>query len=240
MFILSQVFNGGLNNLLFLVFIVILIQNKKEADLEEIIGFYALAYMCIIITGAIYLAVKYKENEARSLTGNIITYSVIMPIFISTVIIYMFSQIDLWFVSRLFDNEVVAQYGLAIRLTAVLSFSTLSVRAIAAARIPKLMSNIQALQKDISLSCLFSFLVSFAILCGIVLFGNFFIGLIYGNGYELTWYVLLIFSFGQMINAATGPCDYLLSHTGHGRYLMLITLVSFLLLMVLLSIITLR
>ncbi|MBE4862913.1 MATE family efflux transporter [Enterobacter hormaechei] len=240
MFILSQVFNGGLNNLLFLGFIVILIQNKKEVDFEEIIAFYALAYVCIIITGAIYLFIKYKENEARSLTENIITYSIIMPIFISTVIVYMFSQIDLWFVSRLFDNEVVAQYGLAIRLTAVLSFSTLSVRAIAAARIPKLMSNIQALQKDISLSCLFSFLVSFAILSGIVLFGNFFIGLIYGNGYELTWYVLLIFSFGQMINAATGPCDYLLSHTGHGRYLMMITLVSFILLMVLLSIITLR
>lgn len=240
MFILSQVFNGGLNNLLFLVFIVILIQNKKEADLEEIVGFYALAYVCIIITGAIYLSIKYKENEARSLTEHIITYSIIIPIFISTVIVYMFSQIDLWFVSRLFDNEVIAQYGLAIRLTAVLSFSTLSVRAIAAARIPKLMSNIQALQEDISLSCLFSFLVSFGILSGIVLFGNFFIGLIYGNGYELTWYVLLIFSFGQMINAATGPCDYLLSHTGHGRYLMMITLVSFLLLMVLLSIITLR
>ncbi|HGT0850734.1 TPA: hypothetical protein ACMUVD_005215, partial [Enterobacter kobei] len=47
MFILSQVFNGGLNNLLFLVFIVILIQNKKEAVLEEIIEFYALAYVCI-------------------------------------------------------------------------------------------------------------------------------------------------------------------------------------------------
>ncbi|EFF2584856.1 O163 family O-antigen flippase, partial [Escherichia coli] len=161
--------------------------------------------MCVIVGGSIYLRIKYKVSKSKGLIDDVITYSIILPIFISTVIVYMFSQIDLWFVSRLFDNDVVAQYGLAIRLTAVLSFSTLSVRAIAAARIPKLMNDIQALQKDVSLSCLFSFLVSLVILSGIALFGKLFIGLVYGNSYELTWYVLLIFSFGQMINAATGP-----------------------------------
>ena len=240
MYILSQIFNGGLNNILFLILIVVFIPNKEETDLEDIIYFYALAYMCVIVGGSIYLRIKYKVSKSKGLIDDVITYSTILPIFISTVIVYMFSQIDLWFVSRLFDNDVVAQYGLAIRLTAVLSFSTLSVRAIAAARIPKLMNDIQALQKDVSLSCLFSFLVSLVILSGIALFGKLFIGLVYGNSYELTWYVLLIFSFGQMINAATGPCDYLLSHTGHGRYLMIISLVSFLFLMTLLAIITIR
>src|SRR5699024_6306323 len=111
---------------------------------------------CVIVGGSIYLRIKYKVSKSKGLIDDVITYSIILPIFISTVIVYMFSQIDLWFVSRLFDNDVVAQYGLAIRLTAVLSFSTLSVRAIAAARIPKLMNDIQALQKDVSLSCLFS------------------------------------------------------------------------------------
>ncbi|HEC5190894.1 TPA: O163 family O-antigen flippase, partial [Escherichia coli] len=164
MYILSQIFNGGLNNILFLILIVVFIPNKEETDLEDIIYFYALAYMCVIVGGSIYLRIKYKVSKSKGLIDDVITYSIILPIFISTVIVYMFSQIDLWFVSRLFDNDVVAQYGLAIRLTAVLSFSTLSVRAIAAARIPKLMNDIQALQKDVSLSCLFSFLVSLVIL----------------------------------------------------------------------------
>ncbi|EFA1035173.1 O163 family O-antigen flippase, partial [Escherichia coli] len=49
MYILSQIFNGGLNNILFLILIVVFIPNKEETDLEDIIYFYALAYMCVIV-----------------------------------------------------------------------------------------------------------------------------------------------------------------------------------------------
>ncbi|EDT6888315.1 hypothetical protein AHX85_004381 [Salmonella enterica subsp. enterica] len=227
-YVASQLYNGGVSTLLF---IILLASNKLLGyDTDIIILYLASLFISSVMN---YYQWKLSYNKVHVVDLSLkdkILFKKILPIYLSTVIVYLFSQVDLWVVSKNFDSSVVAQYGLAIRLAALLSFSTLSVRAIAASRIPILIQDKKLLQKEIYCSCNFSFVVSLLTLLSLLILGYWLIGMIFGVDYQYSWFILMIFAVGQIVNAATGPCDFLLSHTGHGISLMWITFISFILL----------
>lgn len=233
-YIKSQLYNGGVTNIIFVFLLVLFKLVNFDKPLLNIISVYLLSNILAMIFNFYSWEKRYRKNIChRIMDSERILFSRILPIYLSTVFVYLFSQIDLWFVSKFFESNIVAQYGLAIRLAALLSFSTLSVRAIAASRIPKLIHDRQSLQNEIKQSCKFSLAISVVTLVFLIVFGKWVISFVYGSDYALAWYILIFFSFGQLINAASGPCDFLLSHTGHGIALMWITIFCFLLLIVL-------
>lgn len=227
-YISAQLYNGGISTI---IFIVLLICNRVIHYDASVIELYLLSLIISLVLNYYEWERKYRRVSTVDIAeNNKIIFKKIMPIYLSTVIVYLFSQIDLWVVSKNFESSIVAQYGLAIRLAALLSFSTLSVRAIAANRIPMLIKNKVQLQKEIYHSCNFSFIVSVFTLLSLLILGYWLIGIVFGSSYQFSWYILIVFSIGQIVNAATGPCDFLLSHTGHGISLMWITIISFIVL----------
>lgn len=230
-YIASQLYNGGVSTLFF---IALLVASKLFNYNEDVIFLYVLSLFISLVMNYYEWMSKYRNvSTVRICPKDKIAFKKILPIYFATVIVYLFSQIDLWFVSKNFDATIVAQYGLAIRLAALLSFSTLSVRAIAANRIPLLINNKELLQKEIHHSCNFSFMVSAMTLLSLLILGYWLIGIVFGSDYQFSWYILVVFAVGQIINSATGPCDFLLSHTGHGVSLMWITFISFIMLVIL-------
>ena len=227
-YISSQLYNGGINTIFFIILLII----SKLIDLNvNIIFLYLISLFISLLMNYYEWVRKYCKISVVDISKkDEIIFKNILPIYLSTVIVYLFSQIDFWVVSKVFDSEIVAQYGLAIRLAALLSFATLSVRAIAANRIPLLIHDKELLQKEINHNCNFSFVVSFITLLSLLVLGYWLIGLVFGADYQFSWYILTIFAVGQIVNAATGPCDFLLSHTGHGVSLMWITFTSFVML----------
>ncbi|EBJ1412240.1 hypothetical protein DSS92_23865 [Salmonella enterica subsp. enterica] len=228
LYIASQLYNGGVNTLLF---IILLASNKLLGHDTSVLILYLISLLISLVMNYYQWQSSYNKVYVIDISQeDKIIFNKILPIYLSTVVIYLFSQVDLWVVSKNFDSSIVAQYGLAIRLAALLSFSTLSVRAIAASRIPLLIHDKKLLQKEIYYSCNFSFVVSLLTLLSLLVLGYWLIGMIFGADYQYSWFILMIFAVGQIVNAATGPCDFLLSHTGHGISLMWITFISFILL----------
>ncbi|MBW9461109.1 hypothetical protein FHC49_06995 [Kluyvera sp. EC_51] len=224
-YISSQLYNGGVSTVLFIGLIVL---NNFVPFGANVVELYVLSLVLSLGMNYYEWSLKYnKVTMIRICNKNRILFKNILPIYLSTVIVYLFSQMDLWVISKSFEAETIAQYGLAIRLAALLSFSTLSVRAIAASRIPLLINNKMLLQREIHNSCNFSFIVSTMTLLSLLTLGYWLIGIVFGVSYQFSWYILVVFSVGQIVNAATGPCDFLLSHTGHGISLMWITFISF-------------
>jgi len=233
-YIFGQLFSGGISNLIFILLLVFL-SVFCTGDIYLIIYSWFLSLLSATVLGFWILKIRQKKIGEQKGKGIIFKLDVILPIYFSSLIVYCFSQIDLWVVSDIFSIEDVAVYGLAIRLSLLITFSLMSVRAIAAAKIPELFFNHkERLQTEITENCRFTLVISVIIFLVLLLLGEEGIKLIFGQDYESVFPILLIFSLGQIVNSATGPCDYLLSHTRNGELLLKISFISFFILVVLL------
>ncbi|MBB1507796.1 hypothetical protein H5203_20305 [Pseudoalteromonas sp. SG41-1] len=236
-YLVSQLYMGAISNLIFILLLYLYSRyNGVINNIEFIVSCWIVA-LIISLMSCIIVFIKGYKYEKDNMHSFAIKLKDLWPIFLSSVGIYCFSQIDLWLISTSFDPELIAQYGLAVKLTMILSISTLSVRALAASQIPNYyLKDKNLLQSEISKGCTFSLLISLIGVLLIALFGNTLIDHFFGMDYSQTLNILLIFSVGQLANSTTGACDLLLSHTGHQRDIFKITFLSFLILMLTLSI----
>jgi len=231
-FIISQAFTGGVSNF---IFIIILLYYSQFYD-PKYLDFEAVAYTWI---ASVYLALFFAiailikgSGLSRPLQNNKvkIQFDKVTPIFLSYLIVYSFSQLDLWVLSFIVPVEVIAEYSLAIRLSLLLSFSLMSVRAVAASKIPKLIHQKSELQKELISNCRFTFFIYLLTLLMLLLVGEGGINYLFSGDFKLTYDILLVFSIGQLVNSMTGPCDLLLSHTSHEHVFFKISFISLLVL----------
>ncbi|QLQ65045.1 MULTISPECIES: hypothetical protein [Providencia] len=227
-YLYSQLFTGAISNILFLM-ISIFLNKNFNITIHELILIWCIS---LIFSNLLCILVNSKYNQNKDIRGNLFDKNKTQKIYISMVIVYCFSQIDLWVVASFFDENIIAQYALSTRLALLLTFPLMAARNITASKIPIYINKDKAiLQQEISKSCLFSFCISTLVLLFIIFFGKFIIQAIYSSEYDLVFYLLLIFAVGQLINSLTGPCDQLLTHTNQEYIYLKLTIFSFILLL---------
>ncbi|HHR5859942.1 TPA: hypothetical protein ACS70L_001918 [Providencia alcalifaciens] len=232
-YIYSQLFTGAISNTIFLL-ISFIANYTVQVNINGLILFWSFS---LIISNLLCLLVNKKKDLKIKKTTPYFDIKRTKKVYISMIIIYCFSQIDLWVIATLFNDDIVAQYALSTRLALLLTFPIMAVRNITASKIPLLINqDKKKLQIEISKSCSFSFIISLLAFLFLLATGKFFIVNLYGNDYSETFYLLLIFSIGQLVNSLTGPCDQLLTHTGKEGIFLKLTVASFSLLVLLISI----
>lgn len=234
-YIFSQLFVGGVPNLIFAVIISIKYYMHSAGEINDILMLWAFSNLITLFFSMFIYRKYYKNKNLDCIKINIYE---LLPIYFSSLAVYAFSQLDLWIIADRFNINVTAEYALAIKLTVLLTFTTLSIRAICASQIPRLINKKNELQEEITKACAFSCFVSVGVFLILLIFGKYLISSFFGISYTMTYNILIILSFGQIVNATTGPCDYLLTHTGNGHYLFKITLISLSILIILLSLVS--
>lgn len=164
-----------------------------------------------------------------------------VPFLLVAVLLMAFDQLDLWVLGMISDAEDAALYGAAQRLVRLVMFSLVIINAL----IPPFVSLYYHGNQQEKLESLVRVSVTFAVLptliiCSVyVFFGQQLLAIVFGEGYVQAWLVLVVLSFGQMVNVLTGAGAVLLLMTGHQKVFLYITAgalaVKVLLLMVLME-----
>lgn len=154
--------------------------------------------------------------------------AVAWPIWISTILLHVSKQADLWVLGALAGESDAALYGGAARLAEVIFVPLLVVNAV----VPPIIAEWFTAGRDDELETALQTTATAAAvpaalaLAAFVLAGPFVLGIAYGNFYRQASTVLAILAAGQFFSSWTGTCGLTLIMTGHELVMMAITVVS--------------
>jgi O-antigen/teichoic acid export membrane protein len=124
-------------------------------------------------------------------------------------------QADILMLGAIRSTSEVGLYSAASKISDLIIFGLVVSNAVLAPMISGLYGKEQigSLQSLITLAARATFIVTVVCFIGILLFGQWMLGL-YGAAFRDAYYPLVILSFGQFINAASGPVGFLMTMTG--------------------------
>lgn len=149
-----------------------------------------------------------------------------MPMLISGLAPVLLISIPIFSLNIFASSGETGIYTILVRLASLVGIILMVVNTIIAPQLSELYwkGEMINLQKLISQSTILMFVLAFTITLGLVFSGKVVLNF-FGDEFSQGYLGLLILSFGQLINAATGPVFLLMNMTGFQKYLGKITLV---------------
>ncbi|MEZ4607681.1 MAG: MATE family efflux transporter [Deinococcales bacterium] len=122
-----------------------------------------------------------------------------MPLWLVSLINFVFTQADIWFISFYRSSEEIALYGAAVRLVQLVITPLLIVNAVLPPYISEYHAKGQtrALEKLLQMTSSFAAIPALLILLSFLLFPKPMLGLIYGEFYSAAAAVLVVLSIAQ-------------------------------------------
>jgi O-antigen/teichoic acid export membrane protein len=158
----------------------------------------------------------------RSLLGML---RVSLPLCVTTAIVLLLQQADIWLVGAFESSQDVAIYGAAARLMFIVSVPLFMVNAVIQPMVAEYYSQrrLDELQKLMRVAATVAAMPALAALACAIVFAAPGLRLLYGETYMAGAGVLVVLALGQMVNVWTGSCGIFLMMTGHERTLMTLT-----------------
>jgi len=138
------------------------------------------------------------------------------PLWLTGLMLFAFTEADILILGIYYPETEVAVYGAALRLANLAGMSLMIVNAVISPFVAELYSQnmMQELERVIRVSATLASLPAISAFILYILFGDVILGLIYGELYRNSESILIILSFGQLINVVTGSCVLLMNMTG--------------------------
>ena len=224
--IFGGLMTGLLSTLVFLSFWLL----RGQSDIQEIMIVTVIAVCSSVILSSFFLRKKlgsFQEqpgNEPRLLD----ILRVAWPLWITSLVLYLLTQVAVWVMGVFRSPEEVAVYGVAARAVMLIGMPLMIANAVVPPTIAEM--NAQRRPRDLESTLRYS-----ASLAGIpallifivfVLFGGAAMRILFGEYYESSGPILFILSVGQLVNVLAGSCGLVLMLTGHQMTMMLITCFS--------------
>jgi O-antigen/teichoic acid export membrane protein len=171
---------------------------------------------------AAWLLQHFLPGAARSATTVPVklpwTRSVFPLVFLSSVNV-VYAQADLIVLGALKGARVVGFYGVADRNAELINFLLMAVSLPLAPAVATIYAqrDIQRLQVAVTKVVRVTFLLSLPVAAAFILFGYWWLLLVYGADFTAGRWPLAILSAGQLATAWTGPAAVLLTMTGHEK-----------------------
>ncbi len=243
---LAVIFGGLVRNLLLALFCAALWFVRGSADLPQIIILILIALLTSNLIASRFLRQKFvmlrgqivaalatatqTPNTLPELFPSMLSHHEMVqetwPFLFNRLMIFIFTQTNLWVMGAFRPENEVALFGAAVYLVTLVSIPLSVVGAVVPPLIAELYTQGKRaqLQKTLRTITTLAGVPSFLALLLFMFFGQPILGLVYGEYYRSAALLLAILSAGKAINVWTGPCEAALNMTGHQRVMMLISI----------------
>ena len=214
---------------LFFAFVVTLILFD---DIQYLLDVYILAFILLSIATTSIIIFKIKRLALKSKELKV-SYKEILkvsfPMSFSLISLLIMQSFDIYILEAYYSLSVVAYYGVAIKISAVVGIILTSINATIAPKISKLFfgNEMSELKSIIKKATMLNISLSIPLIVLIILTSNYILSF-FGDNYILAKEALYIILGGQIINALCGPVGLYLNMTGRQVFfqkLLLLTLV---------------
>nr|WP_321229341.1 MATE family efflux transporter [uncultured Psychroserpens sp.] len=200
-----------------LIVVILLIKLKREdVFLDFFIATFALT--AIVTTIHVIISLKTIKSEKRvdkASTSYREIISISLPMTISFLALLIMQSIDVIMLKNYYEYNIVAYYGVIMRVSFLISIVLMSINAIISPLISKLFFSkkkkdlITLMNKSIKLN----FLLTFPLILFLLIFPKFVLSF-FGDNYKASSNVLIIILLGQIINVFSGSVGVYLNMTG--------------------------
>jgi O-antigen/teichoic acid export membrane protein len=225
----ATLFGGLLSSALAVGALGALWRLQGHARLSSVLAIALIATGVSALWGGWRLARKVLAlPPAKVAVGDREIWHVAWPLLLTTLTLFVLTQIDLWILAAFRPAEEVAQYGAASRLALV----TMVVTSILYAVLPPLIARQHArqekhqLERILRAGATLTGLISLPIFVLFVVAPEWTLGLVYGGFYADAGAVLALLAAGLFVNVITGMRGNVLMMTGHERTELVISLVG--------------
>ncbi|MEZ4864530.1 MAG: oligosaccharide flippase family protein [Caldilineaceae bacterium] len=151
-----------------------------------------------------------------------------LPLFVHDITTILSNQAGIWVLEANSTSSELALFGVAARLVALIVVPLSVVNGFVAPTIAELFQKgeTRQLEKILRMLATLSSAPAWMAFGIFLLFGRAVLGFMFGTYYEEASYLLLILTFGSVINVSAGSCGLTLIMTGHQQKLMLISIIS--------------
>lgn len=213
--ILSEFYRNIIRYLPFLIGILILYLTNNPEYLIDIflVNFLFIGVLSTIIVFFFFSRLPQEANKITISFKEIIKRS--GPMAISSMSFLLMQSVDVLMLTKFTTYEDVAYYAVTVKLTMVIAIVLSSVNAVIAPDISHLFSasKKEALRARVQQGTKLIFVLTFPLIL-IMALGSGIILKLFGEGYDVAKYALLILLIGQTINALCGSVGTYLNMTG--------------------------
>lgn len=232
--IVSEVIRNIFRYIFFVIAILILFKTNRE---DFLVDAFLLNFVIVGIFSSLFLFVMFYKEGLRDTKTKIKHKDIVKksaPMAISLVSLMFMQSIDIILLSKFSDFKSVASYGVAVKLTIIITLALTSVNAVFAPKIAELynLKLFSILKKEVNQATRLIALLTIPVILGIVVFSNFFLGL-FGTEYLISKKALLILLVGQTINALCGSVGVYMNMTNKQNVLQLFLIIAFIINLVL-------
>lgn len=227
-FHLAVLFKRLAANAIILVISSIVFITGIEIELSHYLNIVLLAWFLSVLISSFLLQRLFLKNEENEHVGIKYLLTLSMPLWFTSWIGLALPQMDLWIVAVYEPPELVALYGMAMRLIVIVTMPLLIIQSVVPPLIAETYSKgeYKDLSKGLQTVTALVFIPGFA-LCIVYLFaGDFILELVYGSFYVDAFLVLKILTIGAIFRLFAASSQSLLTMTGFGKTAMTISIVS--------------
>jgi len=227
----AVLFGGLVTAVTTVVFVALFMFVKGQATLRQVLPWVLAAGavncgLAVWMLGRKLRRLRPTAHDREATCSELVHHS--WPLLVNAVTLFVLTQSDLWILGAFRPDSEVAVYGAAARLVLLTGMALAIVNAVVPPLIARLhvQDDRQRLERILRTTATFAAVPAFMVLAVFILFGNWVLGIVFGEYYSSGGTVLMILSVGQAVNVFVGSCGYTLIMTGHRRALMVITIVS--------------
>lgn len=226
----ATIFSGLASGLIYTVIFFIIWAVYGYSDIKEILFVIILSLAISAVISGFILRGKASalgdsgEGDLKSKE----VFAIAWPLLVTNLTIVILNQADLWVLGIFRSQDEVAVYGAVVRLVSIISMPLMVVNAV----IPPIIAEYSAqrrtkeLERLLRASATLVGLPSVAFMLMFLVFGEFFLGNIFGSYYIAGTTALSILCVGQMVNVWCGSCGFTLMMIGRQSLVMVITVAS--------------
>ncbi len=210
----------------FLGAILIFYSDKAHLLVETYLaGFVVLALISTIQVFRVFQTANEPDHGIQYKYSSILKVS--YPMALSAVSFFLMQSVDIILLGKFEEFEIVAYYGVAVKLATTGTLAILSVNVILAPKIAELFESQKFNELSLTLrrGTRLMVLISLPVLMALAIFSPFVLGL-FGTDYTLATDALRILLLGQLINALCGTVGIYMNMTGKQRKLNVILVIG--------------
>jgi O-antigen/teichoic acid export membrane protein len=188
---------------------------------SKLINITILASLFALFVSAILLKKTINSSATKCVPKYTIKkwHASLLPFSLMAFIVTFNTELASVLLGWLVDNESVAYFKVAMTAVALIALGLSSVNAVIMPNVARLYKNgdLKATQALLTKSVRLSALVSLPIIFTLIIFGEFAIGLLFGENYLQAYPILMILCIGQLVNVSMGSVGLVLNMTGNER-----------------------
>ena len=187
-------------------------------SIEYLLDAFILSFIVLMFYSTALIIIKMRKLGTADRALNV-GYKEILkvsfPMSFSLISLLIMQSFDIYVLEKYFSFTIVAYYGIAIKISAVVGIILTSINATIAPQISKLFfeRNFDDLAQVIRKATVLNVVLSIPLIIFLILFSNLILSF-FGENYVLAQNALYIILIGQIFNALCGPVGLYLNMTG--------------------------